>query len=44
MRSGTNPASGLAWHTDDETLRRGFDSFGNIEEAVSNMVVLISIG
>jgi hypothetical protein len=26
--------SGLAWHTTDETLREGFQQFGNVEEAV----------
>jgi len=25
---------GLAWHTTDETLREGFQQFGNVEEAV----------
>lgn len=25
---------GLAWHTTDETLREGFQHFGNVEEAV----------
>lgn len=26
--------SGLAWHTDDGTLRAKFEEFGNVEEAV----------
>jgi len=25
---------GLAWHTTDETLRQGFEKYGNVEEAV----------
>jgi hypothetical protein len=25
---------GLAWHTTDETLRQGFESYGNVEEAI----------
>lgn len=28
--------SGLSWHTNDETLREGFQQFGQIEEAVSD--------
>jgi RNA recognition motif-containing protein len=28
--------SGLAWHTDDATLRQKFEEFGQVEEAVSN--------
>lgn len=27
--------SGLAWHTDDNTLRAKFEEFGVVEEAVS---------
>lgn len=27
---------GLAWHTDDGTLRQKFEEFGQVEEAVSN--------
>ena len=27
--------SGLAWHTDDQTLRAKFEEFGAVEEAVS---------
>ena len=30
----TRHCSGLAWHTDDETLREGFAPFGTILEAV----------
>jgi hypothetical protein len=30
------PFSGLAWHTTDETLRQGFEKYGNVEEAVSS--------
>ena len=26
---------GLAWHTDDATLRQKFEEFGQVEEAVS---------
>ncbi|QKX57409.1 uncharacterized protein TRUGW13939_04521 [Talaromyces rugulosus] len=25
---------GLAWHTTDETLRQGFESYGTVEEAI----------
>jgi RNA recognition motif-containing protein len=28
--------SGLAWHTDDGTLRAKFEEFGQVEEAVSS--------
>jgi hypothetical protein len=28
-------SSGLAWHTDDTTLRSKFEEFGQVEEAVS---------
>lgn len=28
-------SSGLAWHTDDNTLRSKFEEFGQVEEAVS---------
>jgi hypothetical protein len=28
--------SGLAWHTDDTTLRTKFEEFGQVEEAVSS--------
>lgn len=34
-----NASSGLAWHTDDDTLRSKFSEFGNIEEAVSGQRV-----
>lgn len=27
--------SGLAWHTDDQTLRSKFEEFGQVDEAVS---------
>lgn len=27
-------SSGLSWHTNDETLREGFQQFGEIQEAV----------
>lgn len=27
--------SGLAWHTDDQTLRTKFEEFGQVDEAVS---------
>lgn len=27
--------SGLSWHTSDDTLREGFQPFGEIQEAVS---------
>ena len=27
---------GLAWHTDDGTLRQKFEEFGQVEEAVSD--------
>jgi hypothetical protein len=27
--------SGLAWHTDDKTLREKFEEFGTVDEAVS---------
>lgn len=27
--------SGLAWHTDDTTLRTKFEEFGQVDEAVS---------
>jgi hypothetical protein len=30
----TNRRSGLAWHTDDSTLRAKFEEFGQVEEAV----------
>jgi len=30
------PTSGLAWHTDDGTLRQKFEEFGQVEEAVSD--------
>ncbi|PKY08708.1 hypothetical protein P168DRAFT_301355 [Aspergillus campestris IBT 28561] len=29
-----NGGSGLAWHTDDATLRHGFEIFGEVQEAV----------
>ena len=32
--------SGLAWHTTDDTLREGFQAFGQIEEAVSHFAKL----
>lgn len=28
--------SGLAWHTEEATLRQKFEEFGVVEEAVSN--------
>jgi hypothetical protein len=28
---------GLAWHTDDGTLRQKFEEFGQVEEAVSDI-------
>jgi hypothetical protein len=28
--------SGLAWHTDDQTLRTKFEEFGEVQEAVSH--------
>ena len=30
-------SSGLAWHTDDTTLRSKFEEFGQVEEAVSRL-------
>jgi hypothetical protein len=33
------PISGLAWHTDDGTLRQKFEEFGQVEEAVSDTLV-----
>lgn len=27
--------SGISWHTSDDTLREGFQQFGEIQEAVS---------
>lgn len=32
------PRSGLAWHTDDTTLRTKFEEFGSVEEAVSRRI------
>jgi hypothetical protein len=29
--------SGLSWHTNDDTLREGFQQFGEIQEAVSSL-------
>lgn len=31
--------SGLSWHTNDDTLREGFQQFGQIEEAVSDLLL-----
>jgi len=33
--------SGLAWHTDDTTLRTKFEEFGQVEEAVRYVILLI---
>jgi RNA recognition motif-containing protein len=33
--------SGLAWHTDDATLRSKFEEFGTVEEAVSSFLTSI---
>lgn len=30
----TRDTSGLAWHTDDQTLRNKFEEFGQVQEAV----------
>lgn len=30
-------ASGLAWHTDDQTLRTKFEEYGQVDEAVSSL-------
>ena len=31
--------SGLSWHTNDDTLRQGFEQFGEIQEAVSPILL-----
>lgn len=33
--------SGLAWHTDDQTLRSKFEEFGSVEEAVRHRLSLM---
>jgi len=32
--------SGLAWHTNDETLRQKFEEYGQVEEAVSVFTII----
>lgn len=33
--------SGLAWHTNDDTFKEGFQPFGEVEEAVSIIHLLL---
>lgn len=35
-------SSGLAWHTDDQTLRTKFEEFGQVDEAVSEHALSFS--
>jgi hypothetical protein len=38
-----NFTSGLSWNTDDATLRRKFEEFGTVEEAVSKAPLPLSL-
>lgn len=43
MRATDLLFSGLAWHTDDQTLRSKFEEFGSVEEAVRHRLSLMGL-